>query len=315
MLRAMGRLEALAWRLFAFVVLGAVAQAQVGRIDARVKRVDIPLSGPVADGGNTAPAQRPPVASSRRRFRSPAAPPSPLRTNAAVPIVDAPPLEGPQAPPLASPRPVADASVSDAPPLALPGVPSEGPDQAAPTLDLVLPRTDAGNTELAPLSTRPNAIGLEVVPDDVPMGAANTADLPDPLVENERPNQPRVSEDIEPDDEPEDRAESLPRPRKRLFGRLLGRDDTHIPPAPRARAANADKDVVDPDEDAALQRRLEAEVRQVAGQHVRDADVVVQGRRVRIRATVDRFWNRRMVRRAIEEMPTLVGYDAIVVVN
>jgi hypothetical protein len=66
----------------------------------------------------------------------------------------------------------------------------------------------------------------------------------------------------------------------------------------------------DPAADAALKRRLEARLKDAVGDRARDIDVRVVDRDVVIRARVDRFWNRRAVRKTIESLPALSGYKA-----
>lgn len=71
----------------------------------------------------------------------------------------------------------------------------------------------------------------------------------------------------------------------------------------------------DPAADAALKRKLEAKVKDAVGNRARDIEVRVVDRNVMIRAKVDRFWNRRNVRRTIETLPALSGYKAKVEID
>lgn len=104
-----------------------------------------------------------------------------------------------------------------------------------------------------------------------------------------------------------------PARRGRLWSRL-----TPPPTTMRDRKPDATITVVprtDPAADAALKRRLEAQVRGTIGAPLRALDVRVNGREVAIRARVDRFWRRRAARRSIEALPSLAGYRARVEVT
>ncbi|MDB5353427.1 MAG: hypothetical protein JWN86_4674 [Planctomycetota bacterium] len=87
-------------------------------------------------------------------------------------------------------------------------------------------------------------------------------------------------------------------------------------PAGRARAGASAEPALrveprsDPAADAALKRRLEAKVKEAVGDRARDVEVRVVDRNIVVRARVDRFWNRRPVRRTIEALPALAGYKA-----
>ncbi|MBX6315766.1 MAG: hypothetical protein IRY99_23050, partial [Isosphaeraceae bacterium] len=71
----------------------------------------------------------------------------------------------------------------------------------------------------------------------------------------------------------------------------------------------------DPAADAALKRRLEGQIRTAVGERVRSLDVRVVDRSVTIRARVDRFWQRRSVRRTLESLPGLAGYKTTIEVT
>jgi len=71
----------------------------------------------------------------------------------------------------------------------------------------------------------------------------------------------------------------------------------------------------DPAADAALKRRLEGQIREALGDRARSVEVFVVDRDVTVRAKVDRLWNRRGVRRTIENLPVLAGYRAKVEVG
>ena len=125
---------------------------------------------------------------------------------------------------------------------------------------------------------------------------------------------------LEPDDEPSDRAPdrkpSAPA-RRGLLGGLF-----RPPAAPRARARDAKADSPvrveprsDPAADAALKRRLETKVREAVGDRAGGIEVRVVDRSVSVRARASRFWNRKAVRRTIENLPALAGYKARVEVD
>jgi len=71
----------------------------------------------------------------------------------------------------------------------------------------------------------------------------------------------------------------------------------------------------DPAADASLKRKLEARVKDAVGNRAEDIEVRVVDRNVVIKARVDRFWNRRGVRRTIENLPALSGYKARVEID
>ncbi len=71
----------------------------------------------------------------------------------------------------------------------------------------------------------------------------------------------------------------------------------------------------DPAADASLKRKLEAKVKDAVGSRAEDIEVRVVDRNVVIKAKVDRFWNRRGVRRTIENLPALSGYKARVEID
>lgn len=97
-------------------------------------------------------------------------------------------------------------------------------------------------------------------------------------------------------------------PRRRLFGLLP-------PSRNRNEARTTDGSKIefdprsDPAADAALKRRVERVIRETAGPHVRSAEVSVVDRSIIIRARADRFYNRRAVKRQLESLPGLAGYN------
>lgn len=291
------------------LILVENTHAQFAQRDARLRRVDIPLSTTPADpqtpaGAIEVPRPRPAAPSSTRRLRSPSAPVSTRRASAAPVLTgDAPPLE----PPIArSSKPIEPSTPSlDAPALE--------PPTGSLTLD-PKPSQPLENAPIDPLDldrelpASGSSLGLEVIPDDQPLPRSRVETLPDAL------ETPRIERDRLPDDLPEEfdsDSDASPKRRRGLLGRIFRRDQ-EIPPAPRPRVSERElgRDVdLDANADAEFRERLEFQIRQAAGRHIRDVGVSVKGRDVRVRAMADRFWNRRMVRRAIEELPMLAGYN------
>lgn len=147
----------------------------------------------------------------------------------------------------------------------------------------------------------PSPISLEAVPEE---GLNPYRNSVDPLPSRE--SRPEV-----------DRVESSPvQPQTRRRG-LFGLFAPRPQPLPRAPSV-AEKDPNsrnDPAAEADLKRRVESQVRQVGGRHLRSLEVQVQDRAVMIYARADRFWNRRSLQRAIESLPVLAGHRATVFVD
>lgn len=277
--------------------------------------------------------------------RDPSAPslgirPQPPANPVASSSLEAPPLEGPGTPtllpssavsleaPVLPPAAIseAEATLDTLPPPSDPGfalprfggprLPIDGLE--APAVD-PLPPIDAPVSPPTTAGSGPRVLTLETLPDDTlpPLpgpgpgpgersgfdrpGSSREAkrpkaDLPDPFADEEQP---------EPPSDPP----SPPRRRGLLGLTLPGTaparrpPEREVPPPPRGR------DKSDPSVDSALQRRIESQVREVAGRHLRSLDVRVRDRRVRIQVRVDRFWNKRSVRRSIETLPILAGHD------
>ena len=99
-----------------------------------------------------------------------------------------------------------------------------------------------------------------------------------------------------------------PPPRRGLFGFLTRPAPTPPPSDEPIRVEPRD----DPAADAALKRRIEAQVRRAVGDKTRAIEVRVVDRRVYIRAQVARFWQKRAVRRTLETLPALAGYRTVV---
>lgn len=166
----------------------------------------------------------------------------------------------------------------------------------------------------------------------VPPGSVSTRRMPTPA--------PAAREDAIPDEppslvlEPDSREVSQPSPDDTANGREGGmpleRIEPEMPEASspkrrggifppmngRGRANPANNSSIrveprsDPAADASLKRRLEAKVKDAVGDRADDIEVRVVDRNVVIRAKVDRFWNKRGVRRTIENLPALAGYKA-----
>ena len=194
-------------------------------------------------------------------------------------------------------------AVDDEPPLLLP---------PAGSVSIVAPESVSEAPALLPELRRPVAPAPGPLPDLVPPPLTGPAEM-------ER-TAPRAAPVPTP-------AARVPRPRSGASmpvrtapptrrDRLWNRSTPAV--AARDRKPDATIAVVprsDPAADAAVQRRLEAQVRGVVGGLLRSLEVRVAGRDVAIRARVDRFWRRRGVRRAIEALPSLAGYRARVEVT
>lgn len=195
-----------------------------------------------------------------------------------------------------------------------PGIGASNPrSQPAPSADPVerapLPSEDLEPPPLLPPSDLPpGGLPLEIVPDE----SAPTLDpaiqpLPDP-----GPSRGDCALNDRDDEAEEDPDEHTP-PRRRGLGALLRPRSSQQPDRERPR------NPVDEDSnaaaDTALERRLERQIRESSGRHLKSLDVSVRGNAVRIRARADRFWNRRGLRRAITGLPTLAGYDTDITVD
>ncbi len=101
-------------------------------------------------------------------------------------------------------------------------------------------------------------------------------------------------------------------PRRRPFG-LLGR---FLPPGSPLERRYAPDDGVrvaprnDPENDAALKRRIERQIRDNFGTRVQSYEVQVVNGEIAIRARASRFWFRRGVQMGMEALPELRGYRA-----
>ncbi len=66
----------------------------------------------------------------------------------------------------------------------------------------------------------------------------------------------------------------------------------------------------DPATDDALKRRIERQARAIGGDRIRTLDVKVKGKRVLIRATANRFWQRRGLRNDLQTLQALAGLQS-----
>ncbi len=66
----------------------------------------------------------------------------------------------------------------------------------------------------------------------------------------------------------------------------------------------------DPATDDALKRRIERQARAIGGDRLRTLDVKVKGKRVLIRATANRFWQRRGLRNDLQTLQALAGLQS-----
>ncbi len=135
----------------------------------------------------------------------------------------------------------------------------------------------------------PPSLSLEPVPGDRLPSFGNA------ITGEPRPHDAKVAEPLQP----------VPPVRRGLLGRFgpppLSRSmgDDPIRVAPRS----------DPAAEAALQRRVEHQIRIAAGPQLRSVNVRVAGRTADVQARVFHFWQKRFVRRLIETLPQLRGYQ------
>jgi hypothetical protein len=258
----------------------------------------------------------------------PAEAPPPLDANPATrpkPAVAPSTTKPPATPKVSSSllRPRANAATTPQPLIVKPALPLQ--DDGPPPLDVPPTSTDGpppldGPSEMRRLPERPlNAAGAvsrrRVDPTDL-----DTGDRPAQILEpidSDRNLPPALTLEAQDHD-----GEILPKdakpqaPPRRRFGIL---------PAPytaRARANSAVKDPAirveprsDPAADAALKRKLETKVKEAVGDKAREVEVRVVDRNIVVKAKVDRFWNKRPVRRTIETLPALAGYKARVEID
>ncbi len=241
----------------------------------------------------------------------------------ALPPLTGPVVNSPANPPNPAPKP---ATTVTAPPrpetgpvLVIPGV-------TAPSRSRTSPRT------VSPPQLEPEA------PREIP-----SLDIPKELLEptpslnaREIPSQPMTRSSSPPILEstpvgPQDRARPTVTPSRTM---VQPSGPTPAPPPPRrptgflsrlfpstttpTRSAESPRGSVtvepraDPATDASLQRRIERQVRDAAGDRLRSYEVHVVDRNVTIRARAARFWQKRAIRHTLETLPGLQGYRTVV---
>jgi len=213
------------------------------------------------------------------------------------------------------PEPKSSAAESRRPVLMVPGLPRPRPHAAArpvadaPLVDEEMPKLESiddglpplvGPTDAMPEPRRVFSSDLEPPDEDAPPPLTLEPESGDSPA---RPGKPSAKTAT-----PRKNARPAPAPRRRLFGLLpplRRRDDARPAPSPKI----AFDPRRDPAADAALKQRVERTIRQSAGPHVRAAEVSVIDRSIVIRARADHFFNRRAVKRRLESLPGLAGYD------
>jgi hypothetical protein len=143
----------------------------------------------------------------------------------------------------------------------------------------------------SPTTAAPIPLTLEAIPDDPPAELGSER-LPADLRESKRSTRP-----------------AAPPTSSSILGRLLGPSSPNEDTAP-PRSSITVEPHSDPAAEAALKRRIQKQVEQMLGDHVRSVEVRVTGRTVVFRAHASRFWYRRSVRRGLETMPLPAGYHA-----
>ena len=253
--------------------------------------------------GDDEPPLLPPAGSeSPRPAPSPAPVPAPAPAPTPAPAPSpARPSYGTRARLLPMARPRTEAPVDDPFPATTPA-PSPSEAEAAP---LLLPPADFQPSRGG---SGPRPLVLESVPRGDLEGLGRP--LPAP-VEPKARDEARRRLDEKPPVVP-------PRRPRLLFGRV---SPPSVGSNSRSRGGSLPDDAItveprsDPAADAAIKRRLEKQAREAVGDRAREIEVRVVDRSITIRAKVDRFWNRRTVRRSLESLPGLSGYKTAVIVD
>lgn len=195
-------------------------------------------------------------------------------------------------PPLDAPAPLGEAPplLDGPPPLDGPSASRVTPGRRVLASPRRLPTPPEGR-----LADTPPPLLLEPAPE------GDLGPLPDLTPEAPRPEVDRI--------EPEPRDDPPPAPPRRRLG-IFPLAAPSLRPRPGRNPSIRVEPRSDPAADAALKRRIEAKVKAAVGDRARDIEVRVVDRNVVVRARVDRFWNRRGVRRTIESLPALAGYKA-----
>ena len=230
---------------------------------------------------------------------------------------DAPPLTAPLDVPVPAPEPAAKPAEPKAEPpprplLVVPGL--ARPKRAvAPVVAPTIPRLEPIDDVDAPPviespAPRPEHRTTASAADSTPGLSLETVP-PEELEGRTLPGTTPGTRRGDPD-EPSKPSAGTPPPRRRFFGGRLAPPAASTGRSPRERDPIRVEQRSDPAADAALKRRVERTIRESLGERVRSVDVLVVDREITIRARADRFWNRRAVRRQLENLPGLGGYRA-----
>ncbi|MDR3637327.1 MAG: hypothetical protein P4L84_26220 [Isosphaeraceae bacterium] len=238
----------------------------------------------------TPPTLAPPALAAPSEAAKPAAPPVPTRIPESRPVLAIPGVTAPGRL-RTQPQPITP-SATDL------GAPRELPDFDIPK-EMLEPTPRVASPAGAP----PTVI------ESVPSGsAADTAPSLSPRPYGASRSSPGRSEPRS-NATPPPAPDSTRRPQG-LFGRFFP------PPFQSPRTTPDDRPTVtveprtDPAADAALQRRIERQVRETLGDRVRSYEVRVVDRNVTVRVRASRFWQKRSVRHTLETLPALSGYHA-----
>jgi hypothetical protein len=188
------------------------------------------------------------------------------------------------------------------------------------------PRGLSGDRATAPSPREPITLSIEPLEDE-PARATTPARSNAPRNLGGRPRTVTSSvgapgpATISPKDSRESSATARPAPWRfpGLLGRILGQPAADSPRGARGNSASDGQRKGDasrePATDAAVQRRIEREIRDTLGDRVRSVEVRVSGRNVLVVAKATRFWQKRTVRRALETLPALSGMRARIELN
>ncbi len=200
----------------------------------------------------------------------------------------------------------------------------EPPTRPRPASVVTQPRTVSPATGSASGGDLPVLFGPAEMPEPAPSrrGVDVSPRTRGPVVRESAPRLTLETEALPP-------SETRPKPpvapsagwRSRWFGRGGDAPSTMPLANPTARppltstAEGSLAAATDPAADSALKRRVEREIRQAVGSHLRSLEVLVVDRRVIVQASALRFWQRRALRRSIETLPSLAGTRASVHVD
>ena len=236
-------------------------------------------------------------------------PPSPEFT---APLVEAPrepadppiPMSPPPAPIEAKPSPLKGSNAR--PVLIVPGMSSaRGANKPRTGVSAPVPSVILSTPE----SIEPPGRGsvdsseLPMTLESIPTGEAKSTDRPKPSRDpSSKPANPHPNPAVRPNPNPRRPASILARwfPQLSRGLRDVDGDGIHVDAK------------TDPATDAAMKRRVEKQIRESVGPRLKAFDVRVVGRDIVIRAQSTRFWQKRATRTAIEALPALSGYNALV---